>query len=629
MKKFDLPIHNNPLNTKNDLQEAFKQITEPLIPYYSEGKARLHIGNTSASYSDSVAEMEGFSRVLWGMAPLLAGGGDSELLNIYIEGIRNGSNPMHEEYWGNVNDFDQRLVEMAAMGFALMMAPEKLWQPLSEEEKINFSNWLLQINNHKVYDCNWVLFIMMVNIGLKNVGAKYDKEKIEYALNKIEDFYIGEGWYADGYNGHADYYIPFAIHYYCLIYAKIMESEDPERSKLYKGRALTFAKDFINWFAEDGAAIPYGRSQTYRFSQSAFWSAFVFAEVEGMDLGVIKGIILRNLRWWFEKPIFNADGSLTIGYAYPNLIMAENYNSPGSPYWALKTFLILCLQDKHSFWKIEEQALPKLDKICVQQKPHLVICRNEKNGGLLAFNSGHLSTNEHTHTSAKYEKFVYSTAFGFSVPRAEWGLAQGAFDSMLALSEGDNIYRVKRKNEEYIIEDNIIYSKWKPWFDVEVQTFIICGNPYHIRIHCINTARALNTAEGGFALGIENNDYTKENRHEKMIVDNKVLMKSFCGVSGIIDLSGERKLDMVYPNSNTNLMYSRTIIPTLVGEIKPGIHFLASYVYADLDNKSTEEFIRNIPNLEIKGDKINIFSRDKNKIIFSRCFNENKQVHSN
>lgn len=615
MRKFDLPIHTNPLQTKSDLQEALNQLIQPLIPYYSSGKAELHIGNTSASYSDSVAEMEGFSRVLWGLAPLIAGGGDSKLLELYVEGIKNGTNPMHKEYWGKVNDYDQRLVEMAAMGLALMLAPERLWNPLSNEEKINFSNWLLQINNHKVYDCNWVLFIVMVNLGLKMVGANYDKERIEFALNKIEEFYLGDGWYSDGINGHSDYYIPFAIHYYCLIYAKFMEQEDPERSKLYKERAALFAKDFINWFADDGAAIPYGRSQTYRFSQSAFWSAFVFAEVDGISLGVIKGVILRNLRWWFNKSIFNADGTLTIGYAYPNLIMAENYNSPGSPYWALKTFLILSLQDNHEFWKAKEEKLPKLDKICAQAKPHLVICKNERNGGLFAFNSGHLSTNDHTHTSAKYEKFVYSTVFGFSVPRAEWGLGQGAFDSTLALSEGDNIYRVRRKNEEYNIDNNMIYSRWKPWSDVEIKTWIICGNPWHVRIHNINTERILDTAEGGFALGIENSYSPKETKHEQVLLNNDMLVKSFCGVSGIVNLHGERNLQLIYPNSNTSLMYSRTVIPTLIGRLKPGSHWLISAVYGDSDCEGIKEFQTNKPCLEIKENEIFISSIDKNKVI--------------
>lgn len=618
MKNFDLPICKNPLKTKQDLQQAFTQLTDPLISHYSRGFAHLHIGNTSASYSDEIAGLEGFSRILWALPALTAGGQDSKLWELYITGIKNGTNPLHQEYWGEVNDYDQRLVEMAAMGLALILAPEKVWEPLSVVEKENFTNWLSQINTHGLYDCNWVLFAVMVNLGLKQVGAPFDKDRMDWALDKIEDFYIGDGWYSDGKGGHSDYYVPFAIHYYGLIYAKLMQQEDPKRSKLYKDRAATFAKDFIYWFDQDGSALPYGRSLTYRFAQSAFWSALVYAEVEVLPLGVVKGIILRNLRWWFSKPIFNADGTLTIGYGYPNLVMAENYNSPGSPYWSFKTFLILAFEDQHPFWRTEELPLPKLDKVHVQQKPHLVICRNDEGLNVMAFNTGHLSTNEHTHTSAKYEKFVYSNAFGFSVPRAEWGIAQGAFDSMLALSEQDNIYRVKRVCQQYSIEDNIIYTKWKPWTDVDVQTWLICGNPWHIRIHCIDTARSLNTAEGGFAIGLEHTQMEAING-ESRVLEEEAYMKNIYGTSGIVNLYGERKSLMSYPNSNTNIMYPRTAIPTLTAQLEKGKHYLISAVLGSLDDMSFEQLEKTKPSIEVKDNKLYVFAQDKTKAIFSKA----------
>src|SRR5699024_6770347 len=173
----------------------------------------------------------------------------------------------------------------------------------------------------------------------------------------------------------------------------------------------------------------------------------------------------------------------------------------------LKTFLILSLKDDHPFWKSEELGLPSLKEKSVQDSPHLILCRQEAKDHVVAFNTGHLSTNEHTHTSAKYEKFAYSNLYGFSVPRAEWGLEQGAFDSMLALSEGDNIYRVKRECKKTIIENDVMFLQWNPWFNVHINTWIIPGLPWHIRIHCINTERDLDFAEGGFALGIENESY--------------------------------------------------------------------------------------------------------------------------
>lgn len=575
------PVATNPLRTKADLELAFHQLTDPLLPYYSSGKARLHLGVTGSSYAPEVAQLEGFSRVMWGLTPLLAGGGlHNDLLSICLEGITNGTDPEHEEYWGKVTDYDQRLVEMASLGFALALVPEQIWQKLAPQAQSNLYNWLSQINEHPVYDCNWLFFHVLVNMGFYKLGLPYNKEQMEANLNRIEQFYIDEGWYADGIGGHSDYYVPFAIQYYALLYAKLMYEEDKERAIRFKERAAQFAKQFIHWFAEDGSAIPYGRSMAYRFSQAAFWGALAYADVDTFPHGVVKGIFLRHLRWWFKQPIFTSDGVMTIGYTYPNLIMAENYNAPSSVYWAMKAFLPLALPDEHSFWQAEELPLPELTAISIQKAPHFIIARQSETGHVTAFNTGHLTTNEHTHTSAKYEKFAYSTFFGFSVPRSEWGLSQGAFDNMLALSECDNIYRVRRSNEQTSIGNGIIISKWKPWSDVEITTYLIAGLPWHLRIHSIVTERELDAAEGGFALPI---DATLNWIEQK----DAVAGIGGTAASGIASIRGFSEAELVGAQSNTNLIHPRTVIPTLRAKLAKGKHVLVSAIYGEPARKES------------------------------------------
>ncbi|MNW41264.1 hypothetical protein D3C74_183980 [compost metagenome] len=569
-------LSENPLRTKADLQRAFQQLVKPLLSYYSNGNARLKLpGNISAGYSSVIAEMEGFSRVIWGLTPFLAGGGiDDELLHICLNGIENGTDPMHEEYWGKVNDYDQRLVEMASFGFALALIPERIWEPLSPRARENFYNWLNQINSHPVYECNWLFFHVLVNLGFRKIGLPYEQSQMEVNLERIDSFYLSDGWYSDGNGGHSDYYVPFAIQYYGLLYAKLMIQEDPERSARFHSRADEFAHQFIHWFSSDGRSLPYGRSLTYRFSQGAFWGALAFADVESFSPGVLKGLFLRHLRWWFQQPIFTSDGILTIGYTYPNLIMAENYNAAGSVYWAMKVFLPLALPDDHPFWNAEELPLPELPRVIDQQAPHFIICREQHNGHVAAFNAGHLQSNEHTHTSAKYEKFVYSSTFGFSVPRAEWGLSQGAFDCMLALSEGDNLYRVRRKNEQTSIKEDLITAIWKPWSDVVITSTIVVGLPWHLRIHRIETNRHINVAEGGFSLPLIGS--LKQTEHELGIVGTNDF-----GRSGIAGIMGYDEAVLQYIQSNTNVMHPRTTIPTLKRNLTPGKHVLVAAIYGE------------------------------------------------
>ncbi|MCK8485793.1 DUF2264 domain-containing protein [Paenibacillus sp. MBLB2552] len=568
---------DNPLQTRSDMVKALEQLVSPLRPFYSQGGARLALGRTGVSYPATVAEMEGFSRVLWGLVPLLAGGGSSELWEIVLDGIRSGTNPEHEEYWGEVADYDQRLVEMAAFGYALALIPEQIWEPLRPVERDRLHRWLNQMNQHPCYDCNWLFFNVLVNVGFRKVGLPYDAVQLERNLDRLDAFYLEDGWYSDGIGGHSDYYVPFAFHYYGLLYARLMEEEDPRRSRVFKERAAAFAGDFLAWFAPDGAALPYGRSLAYRFAQSAFWSALAYAGVEGFPAGVLKGLVLRNLRWWLNQPIRSSDGLLTVGYAYSNLVMAENYNSPGSPYWALKAFLPLALPEDHPFWTAEELPLPELPAFSIQRPAHLVLARDSASGHVAAFNTGHRGTNEHTHTSAKYEKFAYSTGFGFSVPRAEWGLAQGAYDSMLALSErGENLYRVRRRNLATSIQDNVLYALWKPWSDVEVRTWVVAGLPWHLRIHRIDTGRSLDAAEGGFALGMET-ELTEWMNAERTAAG----AASPCGASGVQNLLGYETAELIRPNANTNILQPRTVLPTLHTSLKPGVHVLASAVFGD------------------------------------------------
>lgn len=576
-----LAIRDNPLKTRRDVQDAVRQLCEPLMDRYSPGRAHLKLGETGSGCTEETAGMEGFSRVLWGLVPLAAGGGEigEEPWETVREGIRNGTNPAHEEYWGEVGDYDQKLVEMAAFGMALGLAPDKAWTPLSPNEQRRFYSWLNQMNERKLHDCNWLYFQVMVNLGFKKLGLPYDADRMNANLDRLDAHYMSGGWYSDGIGGHSDYYVPFGYHYYGLVYAAWMGEEDPARAARYAGRTTTFAGDFLHWFSPDGSALPYGRSMTYRFSQAAFWSALAYAGVEAVPYGVMKGILLRHLRWWFRQPIFGPDGTLSIGYAYPNLVMAENYNAPGSPYWALKTFLPLALPEEHPFWQAEELPLPVLAERSVQREPRLVLRRQEESGHVLAFNAGHPGTNGHTHASAKYEKFVYSNKFGFSVPRAEWGLDQGAYDSMLALSEGDNLYRVKRTSEESEIDGDVLSMRWKPWADVEVRTWVIAGAPWHARVHRIASKRTLDVADGGFALGIEDANGKRSLRELPSSAEDGALAASSWGESGIRVLYGAGRAGLVRPNANTNILHTRTVIPTAQASFAPGVHWLATGVY--------------------------------------------------
>lgn len=112
-------ITGNPLATRNDMVELLHSLLEPLLPCLSPGAARVKLGNTGVGFDTVAAEMEGYARVLWGLAPLLALDPDNAafatLRERWVEGLINGTDPAHLEYWGDCDGKDQRLVEMAAV----------------------------------------------------------------------------------------------------------------------------------------------------------------------------------------------------------------------------------------------------------------------------------------------------------------------------------------------------------------------------------------------------------------------------------------------------------------------------------------------------------------------------------
>jgi hypothetical protein len=565
------PLAGNPLQTRDDMNRALRDLFEPLLPYFSEGNARVRLDGAAAHFDRVAADLEGFARPLWGLAPLGAGNGDFRHWQRYAEGLANGTDPDHPEYWGTVNNRDQRMVELAALGFALALVPDQIWEPLSEKARANVIAYLKHARQFDYADNNWKFFRIFVDIALDRVGAEFDRSLTRQYLEELEGFYIGDGWYRDGNVRRIDHYIPFAMHFYGLIYSKLV---DDEYAKRYRERAVLFAKDFRQWFAADGATIPFGRSLTYRFACAGFWSALAFADVEALPWGEIKHLCLQHLRWWRDKPMTNRDGILSIGFGYPNLFMSESYNSAGSPYWAFKAFLPLAIPATHPFWSAAEKAPAPAETVAPQRHPGMVLM--QAGGDVVALSSGQENLQMRCGTE-KYAKFAYSARYGFSVEADERSFAGGAFDSALAFSDDGVHYRVRETNTEAKLAGDVLYSKWSPFAGVSVETWLIPAPPWHIRVHRIHSPRTLLTAEGGFAIAKRDFDLDT-----LATADGSAHVIGEVDFSGILDLGSSITRTGLAQKAlpNTNLIVAKTLVPQLRGEIAAGETILITAVLA-------------------------------------------------
>ncbi len=565
------------LNSKKDFQELLLEIINPLLPYYSEGKAELILGVTATNYDQKAIRLEAFSRPLWGLVPFWAGGGSAPAFEeVYRKGLAEGTDPESKEYWGGFHAFDQRFVEMAAISYGLILAPEKVWEPLTEKEKDHLAEWLYGINQYELPVCNWILFAVLVNVALKKRGRKYDAKKLETYLKGADTFYLGDGWYQDGDSGQKDYYVSFAIHFYSLFYAKVMEEEDAERSRLYKERAALFARQFIYWFDENGAALPYGRSLTYRFSQVSFFCACLMAGVEPFSAGVMKGLIVRHLCDWMKKPVFDRNGILTIGYGYPDLVMGERYNGPGSPYWALKTFAVLMLPDEHPFWSAEAEPMPQLQEQLALPYADMLIRRYENH--TTAYVPGKYSPAGHGQTPAKYGKFAYDTRFAFNVAKSACELHEAAPDSMLAFMVNGYVY-VRRICEEFKVTETDVTSKWIPYEGISVKTVIVPTRHGHIRKHMIESDRECEACDCGFAVEIDT-------AGEKLVQEDRAarVENEYCECR-VTAVQGEGKGEIIIADPNTNLLHPMTRIPAIRYQIHKGMNEIITEVRAGYHRK--------------------------------------------
>lgn len=397
---------------------------------------------------------------------------------------------------------------------------------------------------------------------------------MDAALDKIDSYYLGDGWYRDGAIENTDFYNAWAFHFYGLIYATLAAKEDPGCAMQFRQRARRFAIDWEARFDASGRVVPYGRSLTYRFGAAAFWGALAFAGEEALPWGQIRSLWTKHLRWWAKQPIGRPNGVLSIGWAYPDLLMSESYNGPGSPYWALKSFLPLALPADHPFWIAEERETGCEARRAVQRPAKALVNRDDEQAQLLNGGRGVWFMRQ---GSAKYGKFAYTSAFGFGVEPDD-PLFADVGDSMLVLRDAAGERGVRAAVSDSGVDGDVLWSRWQPFPDVRVVTVLCCEAPWHARIHYVETGRALETSEGGFAIGVD--DYPNGPGTVRDASGAVARVRTSRATSLIRDTGSARRASVHDLQPNTSLVFPRAIVPALRGSIAAGNHVLACVVAA-------------------------------------------------
>lgn len=144
----------------------------------------------------------------------------------------------------------QPMVESASVALGLRLTRPWLWDHLGEDVQDRVEAWLRGALRHVPAPNNWYLFPFTVAGFLDDVG-RGDAETArarDRALELLEGWYRGDGWYADGDGRAFDYFNGWALHLYPVLDAHL--AGEPPR---HGGRLYEHLEGFKLWFGANGA----------------------------------------------------------------------------------------------------------------------------------------------------------------------------------------------------------------------------------------------------------------------------------------------------------------------------------------------------------------------------------------
>ncbi|KAK0349966.1 hypothetical protein LTR94_030937, partial [Friedmanniomyces endolithicus] len=201
-----------------------------------------------------------------------------------------------------------------------------LWDPLDRATKDRIIKEIQGLRRVAPPYTNWLLFAAMNEVFLLSVGAQWDPIRVDLALRKFSEWYVGDGWYADGEHFHFDMYNSYVIHpmltqiWDVLVRcnARFNALDPKERLAIQIQRMQRFGEALERMIGPDGAFPPVGRSLTYRTAVHQplaylAWRKLLHAK---LPEGQVRAATMATQRRIFADPSnFDADGFLTIGFA--------------------------------------------------------------------------------------------------------------------------------------------------------------------------------------------------------------------------------------------------------------------------------------------------------------------------
>lgn len=377
---FLLPVQNISAKQKKEKEMTDRelwcgvlyQMAAPVLSSMSEGKLQenmlVELSPTWDGRDKRVTYMECFGRLMSGLAPWLSlpdddtaeGQQRKQLREWALKSYAQAVDPESKDYllWRKEG---QPLVDAAYVAESFLRGYDALWVPLDSATKQRYITEFTQLRRVDPPYTNWLLFSSTVECFLRKAGAPADNYRITSALRKVDEWYVGDGWYSDGPEFAFDYYNSFVLHPMYVECLEVMTNAGKNKIWNVSGgnfpkaqkRMQRFGMILERFISPEGAFPVFGRSITYRTAVLQPLALLAWREWLPKELpnGQVRAAMTAVIKRMFgDKRNFNEKGFLTLGFngSQPNI--SDWYTNNGSLYMASLAFLPLGLSADHPFW---------------------------------------------------------------------------------------------------------------------------------------------------------------------------------------------------------------------------------------------------------------------------------------
>ncbi|WP_457426329.1 DUF2264 domain-containing protein [Roseateles sp. P5_E7] len=368
---------NSPGQDRAYMLNLLRQMAEPVLEPMSRGELKkrfvLELSPTWDGRDPAVAYLECFGRLMSGIAPWLALPADDSaegrlrgrLQQQALQSYANSVDPRNPDYltW---KGHGQALVDSAYFTNALMRAPKVLWEPLDAATKARIVAEIKGLRRIEVPYINWLLFAAMNEAWLLSIGEESDPMRMNGAIRKINEWYVGDGWIKDGQDFHFDYYCSYVMYPMLIEILDVLvarkgpfwNAKPEDLLEQATKRAQRYCEHLERFVGPQGSYPPIGRSLTYR--TAVFQPLALLAWRKQLPASLPEGQVRSALHAahvaiWDGPGNFTKDGFLTIGFRGHQPELGDWYSNNGSMYIAAAGLLALGLPASDSYWTAPAQ----------------------------------------------------------------------------------------------------------------------------------------------------------------------------------------------------------------------------------------------------------------------------------